>query len=189
MTYGYARVSTKNQGTYGFGLEMQQEKLKKFGCEEIFCEVFSGKEIFRPQLNKLMCKLNEGDTLVVTNIDRLSRDLLNGIHILKNIFDIGVKVYSLDIGFINNSLTGNIQLIEKLYLAQMDREVTVERMKKGKEIARKNPDYHEGRPKKYNDQQIADALLLLSNGNSYRMVESKTGISKSTLVRAKKNQN
>ena len=189
MIYGYARVSTKGQSRNGFGIDVQIGKLKKFGCEKIFCETYSGKELFRPQLNQLMCELKTGDMLVVTNIDRLSRDLLNGIRILKNIFNIGVKVYSLDIGIVTNSLTENLYLIEKLYLAQVERDTVVERTQAGRAIARQDPNYREGRPKKYNQQQLDDALDLLSNGNSYRSVERKTGISKSTLIREKRKRN
>ncbi len=56
----------------------------------------------------------------------------------------------------------------------------------GKTIARQNPDYREGRPKKYKEAQISHALSLLDDGHSYRQVERMTGISKSTLVRAKR---
>ena len=55
----------------------------------------------------------------------------------------------------------------------------------GKAIAKQNPDFREGRPKKYSRKQIEHALELLDN-NSYKQVEDLTGISKSTLIRAKK---
>ena len=86
-------------------------------------------------------------------------------------------------------LTENLYLIEKLYLAQVERDTVVERTQAGRAIARQDPNYREGRPKKYNQQQLDDALDLLSNGNSYRSVERKTGISKSTLTREKRKRN
>ena len=66
-----------------------------------------------------------------------------------------------------------------------------ERTQTGKAIARQNPNYREGRPKKFLPTQIDHALKLLQSGKTYRQVEEMTGISKSTLVRAKKvsNQN
>jgi DNA invertase Pin-like site-specific DNA recombinase len=63
----------------------------------------------------------------------------------------------------------------------------VERTQEGKAIAKQKPDFKEGRPKKYGRMQIEHALQLLEN-NSYKQVESMTGISKSTLIRAAREQ-
>ena len=61
----------------------------------------------------------------------------------------------------------------------------IERCQTGKAIARQNPDFTEGRPKKYSRQQVQHALDLLES-HSYKQVEQMTGISKSTLIRAQK---
>ena len=61
----------------------------------------------------------------------------------------------------------------------------VERTQTGKSVARQNPDFKDGRPRKFTDAQIALALDLLAAGKSYGQVQKMTGISKSTLVRAK----
>ena len=63
----------------------------------------------------------------------------------------------------------------------------VERTQEGKMIAKQKPDFREGRPKKYGRRQIEHALQLLET-HSYKQVESMTGISKSTLIRAKRKQ-
>jgi DNA invertase Pin-like site-specific DNA recombinase len=69
MLFGYARVSTQDQN-----LNLQIEDLKKAGCERIFQEkASSAKE--RPQLQKLLESLREGDTLIVWKLDRLGRSL------------------------------------------------------------------------------------------------------------------
>ena len=72
-----------------------------------------------------------------------------------------------------------------LAFAEFERDMIVERTQEGKAIAKLNPDFKEGRPKKFSKVQINHALDLLSE-YSYKQVEQMTGISKSTLIRAKK---
>lgn len=67
-------------------------------------------------------------------------------------------------------------------------EIIMKRCRKGKERAKQKPGFTEGRPKKFNDTQIANALKLLEH-SSYNRVAKLTGISKATLMRAKKNAN
>ena len=66
--------------------------------------------------------------------------------------------------------------------ADFERDLIVERTQEGKELAKQKPDFREGRPKKFNQQQINLAMNLLKN-HSYKEVEKMTGISKSTLTR------
>lgn len=91
-------------------------------------------------------------------------------------------------GLIENTLTGNLILTVMLAFAEYERGMIVERTQMGKAAARQNPNFRDGRPKKYSSAQIALALDLLNNGKTYREVENMTGISKSTLVRAKKEE-
>lgn len=69
--------------------------------------------------------------------------------------------------------------------AEFERDMIVERTQEGKAIAKQREDFREGRPNVYSKKQIAHALKLLEN-HSYKEVEETTGISKSTLIRAKK---
>ena len=71
--------------------------------------------------------------------------------------------------------------------AEFERDMIVERTQEGKTIAKQNPDFKEGRPKKYSKKQVEHALELLEN-HSYKQVEDLTGISKSTLIRAKRDR-
>ena len=70
-------------------------------------------------------------------------------------------------------------------IAELERNMIVERTTMRKEIKRQNPDYKEGRPKKYSDKELFDAFCLLEN-YSYSNVVKMTGISKSTLIRTRK---
>src|SRR3954462_1758441 len=183
MKHGYARVSTTHQD-----LEAQLQALEKEGCEIIYKDKFTGTKTDRPEFNKLIEILKEGDTLVVTKLDRFARTTSDGINTVKELFERGVKVHVLNMGLVEDTPTGRLILSVMLAFAEFERDMIVERTQEGKAIAKQNPDFREGRPKKYGKKQIEHALKLLEN-NSYKQVEDKTGISKSTLIRAKRKQN
>jgi len=180
MKYGYARVSTLHQD-----LQAQLQALEKEGCEIIYKDKFTGTKKERPEFQKLLEVLKEGDTLVVTKLDRLARSTLDGISTVKELFERGVKVHVLNMGLVEDTPTGRLILNVMLAFAEFDRDMIIERTQEGKEIAKQNPDFREGRPRKYSKKQIAHALKLLET-NSYKQVEEMTGISKSTLIRAKR---
>ncbi len=73
-----------------------------------------------------------------------------------------------------------------LAFAEYERGMIVERTQSAKQALRQNPDFHDGRPRKFTDAQIQLALELLESGKSYGLVQKMTGISKSTLIRAKR---
>ncbi|MEK4801026.1 recombinase family protein [Oceanobacillus sp. FSL K6-0118] len=180
MKYGYARVSTVNQD-----LESQIQQLEKEGCDVIYKEKFTGTKKDRPEFTKLLDVLKEGDTLVVTKLDRFARTTADGINTVKELFERGVKVHVLNMGLVEDTPTGRLILSVMLAFAEFERDMIVERTQEGKAIAKQRPDFREGRPNKYSKKQIEHALTLLET-NSYKQVESLTGISKSTLIRAKK---
>lgn len=185
MIYGYTRVSTKTQ-LEGNGLKAQaKEILEKYEGEKILEEQFTGTKTDRPVLNKLMEELKEGDTLVVTKLDRLARNTVEGIQIIESLFAKGVAVHVLNVGLLENTTMGKFFLTTLLAVAEMERNIIIERTQAGKEVAKQDPNFKEGRPKKFSKKQISHALELLET-NSYKQVEEITGISKSTLIRAKK---
>ena len=186
MIYGYARVSTAGQLRDGNSLEEQIAALKQYGCQEIISESFTGKTMQRPEFQVLLERLEVGDTLVVTKLDRFARTAIDGVETVRMLFDRGVRVHILNMGLVENTLTGNLILTVMLAFAEYERGMIVERTQTGKAIARQRPDYREGRPKKFKKAQVDHALELLNSGMSYKQVEGMTGISKSTLVRAKR---
>lgn len=179
MKYGYARVSTTGQD-----LSAQLDRLKKEGCERIFSEKFTGTKTDRPQFQALLKELKEGDTLTVTKLDRFARTTSEALQVIKTMFDRGIKVHVLNMGLIENTPTGNLIFTVLMSFAEFERNMIVERTQEGKAAARQRGDFKEGRPPKYNKQQISHALELLES-NSYRQVEELTGISKATLIRAR----
>lgn len=185
MIYGYARVSTKGQSKDGNGLEVQTKALKEAGAEKIYVDVFSGTKRERPEFEKLLDKIQAGDTLAVAKLDRFARSMMQGSELVSGLIERGIRVYILNIGVMDN--TPASKLIRNVFFAfaEFERDMIVERTMEGKSIAKQDPDFREGRPKKFNKKQIEHALNLLEN-HSYRQVEELTGISKSTLIRAKK---
>lgn len=180
MKIGYARVSTMGQD-----LESQIQALKNEGCEKIYSDKFTGTKTDRPKFNKLLQELKTGDTLVVTKLDRFARTTADGINTIKSLFEKGIKVHVLNMGLVEDTPTGHLILSVMLAFAEFERDMIVERTQEGKAIAKQREDFREGRPNKYSKKQIEHALKLLGT-NSYKQVEEVTGISKSTLIRAKK---
>ena len=185
MVYGYARVSTKGQAKDGNSLEGQETELREAGAEIIFSDAFTGTKAHRPELDKLLSQIQEGDKLIVTKLDRIARSVTQGIELVNALIEKGVIVHILNMGIMDNTPTGKLIRTIMLAFAEFERDMIVERTQEGKAIAKQKPDYKEGRPKKFGRKQIELALSLLEE-NSYKQVEEQTGISKSTLIRAKK---
>ncbi|TGA96331.1 recombinase family protein [Sporolactobacillus shoreae] len=178
MIYGYARVSTRAQH-----LDAQIEDLKKAGCKKVLSEKLTGTKAERPEFQKLLAILAKGDTLTVTKLDRFAQSTSDALTIIKPLFRKGVRVNVLNMGIIEDTPTGRLTFTIFCAFAEFERDLIVTRTQEGKEIAKQRSDFREGRPKKFNRQQIELALSLLDK-NSYTKVSEMTGISKSTLARA-----
>lgn len=187
MIFGYARVSTASQARDGNSLDCQINMLKHAGAVKIFSDVFSGSINNRPQLDKLLRVIQTGDTLIVTKLDRIARSLIQGIQLLESLTNSGVIVNVLNMGILDDSPTGKLIRNIMLSFSEFERDIIIQRTREGKEIAKKNADYREGRPKKFKREQINHALELLQS-HSYKQVVAMTGISRATLSRAKAKQ-
>lgn len=185
MIYGYARVSTKGQAKDGNSLEAQEKVLRENGAVEIYADAFTGTKAHRPELDKLLEVINDGDKLIVTKLDRIARSATQGIELVNTLLSRGVTVHILNMGIMDNTPTGKLIRTIMLAFAEFERDMIVERTQEGKAIAKQNPDFTEGRPKKFNQKQVNHALELLES-HSYKEVEQLTGISKSTLIRARR---
>lgn len=190
MVVGYCRVSSKKQ-LEGYGLEAQIEEIKsKYENAIIYQEQYTGTKTDRPVFNEVLNELKKGDTLVVTKLDRLARNTVEGIQIVENLFKRGVAVHVLNVGLLENTSMGKFFLTTLLAVAEMERNTILERMNSGKEVAKAKAEaegkkFKEGRPKAHSQENIDRALKLLET-MSYREVVELTKISKSTLIRAKR---
>lgn len=178
--YGYARVSSKTQ-LHGNSLEEQTSTLTENGATEVITEQYTGKTTSRPKLQNLLESLQPGDTLMVTKLDRLARNVSEGIDLIRALFTKNVKVHVLNIGLLENTSMGNFFITTLLAVAELERSMIIERTQAGKEIARTKAGFREGRPP-IQAAKIQLALSLLAQ-HSYNEVEAMTGISKATLVR------
>lgn len=185
MIYGYCRVSSRSQ-LENNSLDLQErEILNRYDNAVIYKEQISGIKCERPIFNEILSKLKKGDTLVTTKLDRLCRSTKEGLEVIKDLQEKEINIHILNMGLIENSPMGDLIITCLLAFAQFERSMIVERTSSGKELAKQSDDYREGRPKKFTKKQIALGLKLLED-HSYKEVGFMTGISKSTLIRAKR---
>ena len=185
MNYGYARVSTRGQAREGNSLTAQEDALRNAGAEVIYSDAFTGTKADRPQLNELLNRITEGDTLIVCKLDRLARSAVQGIELIESLLSKGITVEVLNMGRMDDTPTGRLIRQVMLAFAQFERDLIVTRTQEGKAIAKQKPDFREGRPPIYGKTQKEHALDLLTT-HSYSQVEKLTGMSKSTLIRFKR---
>lgn len=146
MIYGYARVSTAGQAKDGNSLEAQEKLLRDNGAVVIYKDAFTGTKTDRPELNKLMEVLAEGDVLIVSKLDRLGRSLSKTSELITELIDKGVTINILNLGVLNNGSMNTLLRNVLLAFAQFERDMIVERTSEGKAVKRDRGELVEGRP-------------------------------------------
>ena len=158
MIYGYARVSTAGQARDGNSFEAQESALRQNGAVEIFADAFTGTKKHRPQLDKLLSIVREGDVVVVTKLDRVARSAVQGCELVNDLLEKGVSVNVLNMGMMDNSATGKLIRTILFGFAEFERDMIVERTQEGRAIARQREDYREGRKPVEYDAALFDSL-------------------------------
>lgn len=146
--YGYARVSSKGQERYGNSLADQHSLLIKAGCDpaNIYQDCYTGTKMTRPNFTKLLSKLQPGDTLVVTKLDRFARTAADGANTIQALISRNITVNILNMGKADNTPMGKLLITVLLAFAEFERDMIVERTQAGKAQAKvSKPDYREGR--------------------------------------------
>jgi DNA invertase Pin-like site-specific DNA recombinase len=188
MIYGYCRVATKRKQDMAH-LDRQAEEIKLMHNDaDIICDIFTKSKGSSCILDDLIAKTKIGDTIIVTELDRLARSTEEVVRIIRELLLKNVNVHVLDIGLIKNDDQGRFFIKTLSAIIDMERAMVKERVSMGKLEAKSKPGFKEGRPKKFTPQQIDYALSLVMSGMSYRKAEDVTGISKSTLIRAMRNR-
>lgn len=186
MNYGYIRVSTKAQLDNNSFEQQEKEILERYHDAEIYKEQFTGSSMDRPVFNKLLGKLQKNDTLVVTKLDRFCRTTKEGLELIDELSNRGIRIHILNMGLIEDTAMGKLIVTNLLAFSEFERSMIIERTQQGKAIAKEKPYFKEGRPRKFNKKTIEQALRMLTvngGGYSYNEVAEIMGISRSTLIR------
>lgn len=174
MKIGYSRVSTKDQN-----LERQIDALLKYGCEVIYQEKLSGKDMDRPELQKMLESVQPGDIIVIQKLDRLGRSLRDLINLTEELRKREVGMISLTDNFDTTTSQGRLFFSIMGALAEFERELITERINDGIRQAKANGKKL-GRPGKLdilglaNDYQTGMSVIELAKkykttrGNVYQ---------------------
>lgn len=178
MIVGYARVSTQEQDN-----QAQTMILKENGCEIIFEEKASGGEKNRPQLQKLLKSIRQGDMIVVWKIDRLSRSLKDLLLTLEKIEQAGAHFKSLTEPVDTSTSAGRMMMQIIGSFAEFERAILRERTKRGLEVARKNGRFGGRKPKLSKEQHTEIINMVLYNNKSCAEVGKIYNVNRSTIYR------
>jgi DNA invertase Pin-like site-specific DNA recombinase len=177
-TYGYARVSTDGQS-----LTSQNAQLKAADCTKVYAEKISGARSDRPELAKVLRRLDTGDVLIVTRLDRLARSTRDLLNILDSIAKRGAGFKSLhDTWADTTSAHGRLMVTILAGLAEFERELILARTSDGRARA-KARGVKFGRPTALKPHQREEALQRLAQGEAQADVARTFDVSQATISR------
>jgi DNA invertase Pin-like site-specific DNA recombinase len=181
MKFGYARVSKNDQS-----LEIQIQKLKAAGCDEIYMEKVSGIKEDRKELNRLLDKLRKGDTVYVVRLDRLGRRMLKLIQLINDFKEKGINFVSLENNIDTTTTLGMVLFSMCAAFSEMERELIRERVKAGLDAAHQKG-RKGGRPKALTQDKLKTLNSLKKNDEfSIKEICEIVGITRSVYYRALK---
>lgn len=182
MLIGYARTSTVEQKA---SIETQRESLKALGCERLYEEQISSVAP-REALMAAMEYAREGDTLIVTKLDRLARSVRHLGEIVEQLEAKGVELRIVDLGLDTSNATGKLMLNVLGSVAQFEREMMLERQHEGIAKAKQEGKYKGRKPTA--QAKASEIRQLISEGFSKRAVAKKLGISERSVYRVLKRE-
>lgn len=158
MVIGYARVSTLEQN-----IERQEVALERLGCERVFIDKMSGKNTDRPQFNTMMNFVREGDTLIVSEYNRLSRSTKDLLATIEELESKGVVVKSIKEDLDTSTPQGKLILTIFAGLAEFERTLMLQRQAEGIERAKLAGKYKGRQCNKYDENLLKEVLSGLSD--------------------------
>ena len=177
-TYGYARVSTNGQD-----LTSQEQELMAAGCAKVFKEKVSGAKTDRAELAKVIKRLEPGDILAVTRLDRLARSTRDLLNVLATIAERNAGFRSLKDTWADTTTPhGRLMLTVLGGLAEFERELIRARTGEGRRRA-KDRGVKFGRPAALTLHQRQEALQRLSSGEAQADVARTFNVSQATISR------
>ena len=183
FVFGYARVSTEQQN-----LDRQIDMLQKYGVDFIYNEKMTGTKRNRPELEKLLERLTEGDTVVVESLSRLGRSTKDLIWLMETFNAKGVNLVSLKESIDTTTSTGKLLFTLMSAITQFERDVIADRTREGLNSARARG-RKGGRPR--TDSEKLRKAIKLYNTRQYSLaeIEDMTGVKRSTLYRGIRSKN
>lgn len=175
---GYARTSTTDQKA---GLEAQLRDLGTAGCTKVFREELSSVANTRPQLQAALDWVREGDTLLVTKLDRLARSVADLVAITEALRVKGVGLRILAMNLDTTTPTGKLMLNLLGSIAEFERELMLERQREGIAKAKAEGKYVGRQPTAR--RQAGEVLRLKSEGKSAGDIVAALGISRASVFR------
>ena len=177
FVFGYARVSTEQQS-----LDRQLDMLERYGVDKIYNEKMTGTKRSRPELEKLLERLTEGDTVVIESLSRLGRSTKDLIWLMETFNSKGINLVSLKESIDTTSSTGKLLFTLMSALAQFERDVIADRTREGLASARARG-RKGGRPTADPDA-VKKAVRLYKTGEySVKEIFELTGVRKTTLYK------
>ena len=180
MVFGYGRVSTKDQNS-----ARQKEALQN-KCDVYFEDKMSGRNMERPEFQKMIEQLRPGDSVMVVSIDRLGRNLKELVELSSKLKDMGVNIVALNQGIDTSSKMGQLFYNFMALMSEMELMFIQERQREGIELAKQNGKY-KGRPLKKLDGWEQLSKEVAENKLSVDRACQLLKISRSTFYRRKKN--
>lgn len=180
---GYARTSTLDQ-TYG--LDAQLRDLTAAGCEKIFQEQVSSVDKSRPELERALDYVREGDVFVVTKLDRLARSMADLVKLRDALQSKGVTLKVLALGIDTSTPTGKLMMNLLGSIAEFERDIMLERQREGIAKAKEEGKYRGRAP---TAQRKADQIRVLkAEGKSIEQIVVDSGVSRSSVFRVLRTQ-
>lgn len=175
---GYARTSTVEQQA---GLGAQERDLQDAGCTKLFSETVSSVANHRPQLEAALDYVREGDTLVVTKLDRLARSVADLVAITSRLNEKGVALRILAMNLDTATPTGKLMINLLGSIAEFERELMLERQREGIAKAKAEGKYKGRAPTAR--QKSVDVIRMKSEGKTVEAIVQELKVSRSSVFR------
>lgn len=183
-TFAYGRVSTSLQDTDNQRLELTNAG---WAIDYWFADTISGKSASsqRPAFRELLTKIRDGETLLVSKLDRLGRDAIDVLQTVRDLGARNIKVVVQQLGSTDlTSPAGKLLLSMLAAVAEMERDLLIERTQAGLTRARAEGKKL-GRPSKIAPEQRSDILMSLSQGASISALARRYAVSRATIAGVK----
>ena len=179
MIVGYARTSTIDQTA---GLEAQERELRDAGCDKLFVEQVSSVDVrARDRLAEALDYVRDGDTLVVTKLDRLARSVAHLLEVLEALTAKGASLRILSMGIDTGTATGKLMLTLLGGVAEFERSIMLERQREGIAKAKAAGKYKGRKPTAM--AKSDDVLALKAKGMKPNDIAKEVGIGRASVYR------